>query len=468
MQMHLYVSPVFVVCYDNDAMIPEIWAAESVAILQENMVMPRLVHTDFKDEVANFGDVVNTRRPAEHRGRRKVDGDTVTTSATNATLIRVPLDQHVYDSFIIYDGEGNKSFQDLIAMHLRPAVQGLARTIDRGLLGQAHRWFRTTPKRAGRLGSMSSSNSKDFMLEAGEIFNTNRAPIDGRNLVLSPASQTALLKTELFLKANERGDGGDALRRAMLGDILGFSTFMSQTVPGISAINADTVAGTVTNALAAGGSGSQVVDIQDYEMNVGEFFTVAGNDQPVLATAVTASTDTTAVTANEANKYATLAAAVITAYKACAVVGAYSAGYSKDVTVDGYTTDKPPQVGQLIAFGTGGTRHVYTIIEAEAGDPGETKLLLDRPLEFALTNDQLAFPGPVGSFNLAFHRNALAFVHRPMAVPAGANGGVVTQNNISMRVTMDYDSTLMGTRVNVDLLCGYAPLDLDLGVLLLG
>lgn len=464
----MYLAPAFIVCFDNDAMIPEIWAAESVAILRESMVMPRLVHQDFKNEVANFGDVVNTRRPDEHRGRRKVDGDTITTNATNNTLIRVPLDQHVYDSFIIYDGEGSKSFQDLVALHLRPAVQGLARTIDRGLIGQAHRWFRTSNKRAGRLGNMNGTTAKDFILETGEIMNTNRAPIDGRNLVLSPASQTGLLKVADFVKANERGDGGDALRRADLGFLLGFQTYMSQTVPGIIPLNADTVSGTVTNALAAGGSGSQVVSISGYEMNVGEFFTVVGNDQPTWATAVTASTNTTAVTANEANKYATLAGAAIVAYKACDVNGDYSAGYSKDILLDGWTATKPPQVGQMIAFGTGATRHTYTILEVEAAGSGEVNVLLDRPLEFALSNNDLAFPGPAGSMNLAFHRNALAFVHRPLAVPGGANGGVVTENDISMRVTMDYDSKLMGTRVNVDLLCGYAPLDLDLGVLLLG
>lgn len=46
-----------------DPFIPEWWANESLAILEEQMVIGNLVHRDFEEVVANVGDVVNTRRP---------------------------------------------------------------------------------------------------------------------------------------------------------------------------------------------------------------------------------------------------------------------------------------------------------------------------------------------------------------------------------------------------------------------
>ena len=46
------------------------------------------------------------------------------------------------------------------------------------------------------------------LLEAHKILNDNKAYPEGRNLVLSSSSETSLLKNELFIKANERGDGG--------------------------------------------------------------------------------------------------------------------------------------------------------------------------------------------------------------------------------------------------------------------
>ena len=63
---------------DNDSFIPEIWANESLMILQNQMVMGNLVHRDFSDEVASFGDVVNTRRPNDFTSKRKTDADNVT------------------------------------------------------------------------------------------------------------------------------------------------------------------------------------------------------------------------------------------------------------------------------------------------------------------------------------------------------------------------------------------------------
>ena len=99
---------------DNDAFIPEIWANEGLAILEESMVAARLVHRDFENEIAKFGDVVNTRRPGQFKIKRKVDGVSLSQQDAIATNVRVPLDQWIYNSFVIRDGEGSKSFQELV------------------------------------------------------------------------------------------------------------------------------------------------------------------------------------------------------------------------------------------------------------------------------------------------------------------------------------------------------------------
>jgi hypothetical protein len=97
--------------------IPEAWAKEGRVILEENMVAANLVHGDFENEIHNFGDAVNTRRPGTFKIKRKVDGTTWSQRA-NATNVRVPLDQWFYNSFIIRDGEASLSFQDLVDTHL--------------------------------------------------------------------------------------------------------------------------------------------------------------------------------------------------------------------------------------------------------------------------------------------------------------------------------------------------------------
>lgn len=471
----LYLSAPQVTCFanDNDAYIPEKWAMEGLAILEENMVMARLVHRDFSNQVADFGDVVNTRRPGTFRAQRKTDADEVNSQDASSTNVQVPLDQHQYVSFVIKDGEGSKSFQELVQIYLTPAMQTIARAVDRGLIGQVHKYLQqgTPSLRSGRLSNMTSSNAKDFVLEAREILNKNKAYVQGRNLILSPSSETNLLKTDLFVQANTRGDGGTALENAQLGRILGFDTYLDQNTPFISS-GAEVVTGDVTSAAAAGTTGSQACTVTGYVANVGEFANVAGNDQPTYITAKTDNaTDTTAITLNEALKYATGAGAVLTVYKACDVKGDYAANYTKEIVVDGWLANTAPQVGQQIAFGTGSNRRTYTIVESYLSASGEQSLLLDRPLEIALSDNDLAFPGPYGSFNLAFHRDALALVTRPLAEPNNTHGvasKVGMYNDVAMRVTMQYDIKAMGTRVNLDMLYGYAVLDDDLAVVLLG
>jgi hypothetical protein len=469
----LYMSLAAVACFanDNDAFIPEIWAQEGLVILEENMVAAKLVHRDFQDEIKDFGDVVNTRRPGTFKIKRKKDGTTLTQQDANATNVRVPLDQWFYDSFTIKDGEASKSFQELVNVYLLPAMQTIARGVDRAVLGRIHAFLGTTSDRVGRLGALSNANAKQYALEARERLNVNKAYQTDRNLILSPSSETAFLNTSDFTKANERGDGGIAIENALLGRILGFDTYMDQNVNTLSG-SADTdTALVITNALAAGSGGSQACS-GGATVVLGEFLVVAGNDQPTYITAETG-TPATAVTLNESNKYSTSGSAATVRYKSCAVndpSALYVVGYSEDINVDGYTSAKAPQAGQLIAFGTGASRRTYTVIEAT--DNGtDCDILLDRPLEVALSNNQAAFPGPYGSFNWAMHREALALVTRPLALPnerMGVMADIATHNDVSMRVTMQYDINAGGTVVNLDILGGVAVLDSRLCVPLLG
>ena len=324
MMNSLYLSEAVPTCYnnDNDAYLPERWAQEGLAILEENMVAASLVHRDFEDDVAGFGDVLNTRPPASFKIRRKTDDDDVEPQDARSTNVQVPLDQHIYNSFVIKDGEASKSFQELVAIYLLPAMQVIARSVDRAVLGQVHKFLAGPAGRVGRLLNLDETNSKDYLLEARKVLNDNKAPVTGA-------------------------------------------------------------------------TGSQEVSITGYTASPGEFAVVGGNDQPTyLTAATTGGGNTTAVTLHEPNKYATAAGATITVYAGHRVDGDYAASYTKGITIDGFT--QPLQIGQLVAFGTGASRHTYTVIESEAS--GSSRVIwLDRPLEAALADNDWAFTDEPGN-----------------------------------------------------------------------
>ena len=257
---------------------------------------------------------------------------------------------------------------------------------------------------------------------------------------------------------------------ATLGRILGFNTYLDQNVNSFAS-GGEYEDLSITEPHAAGYAGALEIAITGF---AGEYLVIDGNAQPTYMTDAT----TGAVVLNEALKYAVLDNAVVRHFKACDVDASaetgttFATGYSKPITLDGYAAGTGPSVGQLIAFGQTTSRRVYTILEVTTLTSTSCKVLLDRPLEVVVPDGaNLAFPGPQGSLNWAFHREAIALVSRPLAMPNNRMG-VLTQvgvhNGISMRVAMQYDINQGGTVVNLDLLCGVAVLDDRLCVPLLG
>jgi len=298
--MNLYLCGSEAVCFanDNDAFIPELWAMEGLMQLEEQMVVANLVHRDFEEEVARYGDTVNTRRPGEFKIRRKNDQTTsLDKQDAKATNVPVKLNQWFYNSFVIKDGEQSMSFQDLLQVYLVPSMRTIARSVDRALLGHVHRFLVNT---VGRLSNLPAATSHEVVLEAREKLNSNNAPLDAaRSLILSSMSETALLKNEMFIKANERGDGGAALEDARLGRILGFNTYLAQNVPYTNVLSADVVTGTTGAAYSAGEAGALTVSVAGYLAKAGEFVVVAGDDQATWNTVADAGpTDTDSITLN--------------------------------------------------------------------------------------------------------------------------------------------------------------------------
>ena len=466
------MNPVFLACYDGNVRsglqtyVPEVWAMESVAILKENMGVTNLVHRDFQNEVAKFGDLVHTRQPGQFKVKRRSDATVAANMPQQAvaTDIQVPLNQWFNETFIIPEGAMSLSFKELVAIFLEPAVLSIARGVDRAVLGRAAVAFlgNDPQKRAGRLNNLTRESAYDAVVDCDRILNTNKAPIEDRSLLLAPNSKAAMLKVETFVQAMKRGDGGETLRTAELGSVLNFNTYMFQNVSSVLS-GCDTQAVAVGTDLPADYTG-HIVITANKDIVVGEFLDIPGNDQPTYVTAIDA-TDGEFVVLSEPLKYATSACSA-TRYKAGAIA-AYAAGWGEEVVV---TAAVLPQVGQLLALtGADTVRRTYTVIEVTDNGDGTGNLLLDRPLEYATTAAQPCYPGPIGTVNIAMHKNALALVTRPLATThaAGIEFGVQEDYGIGMRVAMQHLIN-QGLVVSVDLLAGVAVLNANLGVPLLG
>lgn len=449
--------------YDNqiDPFIPEWWANETLAILYESMVASQLVNRDFEPYFNKFGDIVNTRRPREFVGKRKAKGDAVTTQDAIADNIQVRLDQWNHVSFIIDDIESTMSMKKLQDEYAIPAGKALARMADQMILGQYPRFL---PNMAGSLGGLSGQAVKDALIDLGRVMDDNKAYDEGRNLILSTKTKSDLLKPEFFTSAEKTGDGGRALRTAMLGEKFNLNIYKSNNMPNVAVGNTKR-SFQINNAAGYGiGDTALTVDTGTGEITVGTWVEIGG--MPYQVSARTGTAPTTAITLTYGLKAAVADNAVVSVYTPGAVnlVAGYAAGWAKNIVVDGFSV--APRVGQFVTFGSNLTDR-YTIIQVT----GTTSILLDRALDTAIVDDATVNIGPPGAYNLCVHKDAITMAIRglaPVIGGAGALSHTASDNGLSVRVTISYDPEYQRHRWTFDYLAGIQVLDQNLGAVLLG
>lgn len=440
-----------------DAFVPEVWAAESLMILENNMVAASLVHRDFSPDIANFGDTINTRLPAEFTAERKVDADSVTIQAADATNVPVVLNQHLHTSFLIKDGEESKGFKSLRDLYLEPALLSISQQMDQIVLGQKYEFIGNV------VGQLATTPTRKLLIDAEIKMDDLKVPTARRNMIISPTTKGDLLNIDDFIHAEKRGDGGTALREGSLGRVFGFDTYMDQNQKTIAAT--DVLTRAVNNAAGyAAGSTSIAWDGSGGTPVAGSWLTIAGDMTPQFITSVGTPFVISPGLAN-----AVADDAVITVYEPAIInLGAgYAAAHAKDMVVDSATL--PPRLGQMLTTGvTTGTRNEYGGIGSSAS-PSTTSILANRPLDAAVADDAVVGLGPAGSYSWAFDRMCMSLVTRPLALPANglALSGVQSHNGIGIRVVITYDGSLQGHLVTVDLLAGVKTLDSNRGCLVL-
>jgi hypothetical protein len=458
-------TKVWIPVFDNDvdALIPEVWAQEALMVLEAQTVGLNFVYRDFDDEIAQFGDVVNAHRPAKMTMKRKWHTDSVVDQDVSAENVPVTLNQHLYSTFVIKDGEEALSFKQLRNMYLIPAIHSIAQGVDVMILSQTYKFL------GNSVGKLGTALSKQAVVDVETKFNTLLVPPTQRVGLITPAQKGDLSMVAEFSSAEKIGDNGSAVRTGSLGLLLGTQWVMAQNAPSIAATNT-TYATALTTGCAAGTVTLPVTAFTtEHDLHKGGWCTVAGDMTPQKITAIDASGET--LTISPGLKYAALTAAVVTIYVPGNIdlSAGYLSGWLKPIVCDTFSV--APQTGQLITAGP--------IVSGSHGDWDDnqyavlqgalTSVLLDVPLSATRVDNGVLGIGPAGQYGLCMHPNAIAFVSRPLPLPItrGAESFVANYNDLSVRVVITYDGVKQGHRVTVDMLCGIKVLDTNLGIALL-
>lgn len=446
----------FIGTADYETLSADLWAAESLVQLQELMVMKNLCNTNYSNEFASYGDLVKIDVPGEFEWHRMHRGDRITDQEGTASYVQVPMDQLFDTSFLLYDTDKQKSFKDLVQYRMKPALRTIAEGLESSIIGQVARM------KSNVVGKLGTAITYDGLVDVATAMSDNNIPFGDRHIVMSPKTQGDILKIDELTLNSNINDGGQALREARIGQALGFNLWMSQMVPQVAS-GATTSTGAVNlSAGYAAGTATMVVDGITGAIGVGTWCTIAGDMIPHVVTARTlTSTDTTGITISPALNSAVVNDAVITFYTPGAVnlSAGYAAGWAKGIAVDGFTV--APKKGQMVNFGVNANTYTITSVR-ESG----AEIWLDRPLDASIANDALVCVSPTGHYNMAFNRNAIAVVNRPLRLEGNGNGvsqaWMATEDEgFSVRVTIGYDMLYKATRVSIDTLFGIQVLDAD-------
>lgn len=229
---------------------PEIWARESLILLQNTHVAANLVHRNFEMEVAQFGDTVNTRKPDKfsvNSVTNTITGGGFTVQQATATNVQVVLDQHQHVAFGITGRDMDTSIKNLVEEFMEPAMIPMAQKIDDDLLGASGGLTDSTVAETlvatpGTLALADFANTRKT-LRSQQVPMTPVGGVSRISIVLGTEHEAQALQITALAQANTSGLNPPPIRTGFINMIYGMNVFADQGVPvGATAADSQSVA----------------------------------------------------------------------------------------------------------------------------------------------------------------------------------------------------------------------------------
>lgn len=230
----------------GDTYTPEIWARESLLFLTERLEMVPLVKQDFRDEIAQFGDTVNTRKrnvmtartwtgSGESQGSFSCStAECMTVEIPSSVNCPVVLDTMKYTAFMLEDREVSVSIPEFQTDFIEPATYPLAEAIDSSLVtaflsGSDVDGGTVSAGGDNSTGDGAALDQADFVYAKKQL-DDGKAPRDLRRIVLSTEHEYDMGKISTLYKVNEGGTNM-VQQEGRMNRLYGFDLYSSQNIP---------------------------------------------------------------------------------------------------------------------------------------------------------------------------------------------------------------------------------------------
>jgi hypothetical protein len=266
------------------AVIPTLFA-RGLMSLRHLAVMPRLVMTDFGDEVRKKGEIIQIPLPSPIGVANVVPAAYAPDPGNLApTTAQVPLDTWIEAPFALSEKELAQIVDGIVPIQLSAAIESIAARVNGDILAN----YISVPNIVGTPGTTPFATDVTAATNAGAALTNNLAPHSDRHIVLNPTAYGTALALPAFYGALYSGDT-EMVKQGRIGYKFGFNWNEDQQIP-------STVAGTITTGLAAQASTVQAVGLATIvgttaastgaaALKIGDIIAISGQTQTYTLTA---------------------------------------------------------------------------------------------------------------------------------------------------------------------------------------
>lgn len=253
-----------------DKFIPEIWSDEVIASYQKNLKMAPLVKRIAM--TGKKGDVIHIPKPTRGTANAKAEATAVTIQASLESELQIPVNRHFEYSRLIEDIVETQALTSLRQFYTEDAGYALAVQVDTDLHscgtgfgdgGSVVFSGSVAPTDYQHSGCFFNDNGStvqytDDTLVAGDAFtdaffrdmiqklDDNNVPMEGRNLVIPPATRNAIMGIDRYVSSDFVNGG--TVNTGLIGNLYGVDVYVSNNCATIETAAQNTAASVDTRA----------------------------------------------------------------------------------------------------------------------------------------------------------------------------------------------------------------------------
>lgn len=211
---------------------PEIWSANLLVAFRPRLRYGALINRDYEGEIAQAGDTVRITSIGRPSVNTYVPNQTVITpeqvTDSQRTLV---VDQAKYFAFGVDDVDQRQARGNVIPQAMSEAAFNLASVAD-AYIASSYTGVQT----ANQLGALTLSKATpdgaydSLLIPLREILDEANVPNEGRQVVITPAIYSLLLRDQRFV-ANAAGNIASALTTGVVDAISGMNVLVSNVAP---------------------------------------------------------------------------------------------------------------------------------------------------------------------------------------------------------------------------------------------